>query len=208
MNYLAHAYLSFNHPPVLVGNMISDFVKGKKKYAFEPEVQAGIMLHRYIDGFTDSHRATLEAKKIFRPAVGLYAGAFMDIVYDHFLALDPAELPEPEWIRFAGETYQTLLEFREVLPEKFSRILPFMKEQNWLYNYRFETGIENSFRGLAMRAAYLQSSTAAFREFQKEYEYLRSCYSGFFKDVKIFASTRLTELLHAPAVTFVPKNGL
>ena len=30
MNYLAHAYLSFGDPDVLTGNMISDFVKGKK----------------------------------------------------------------------------------------------------------------------------------------------------------------------------------
>jgi len=29
MNFLAHAYLSFYNPPVLVGNMIADFVKGK-----------------------------------------------------------------------------------------------------------------------------------------------------------------------------------
>jgi hypothetical protein len=29
MNYLAHAYLSFNEPDILVGNLISDFVKGK-----------------------------------------------------------------------------------------------------------------------------------------------------------------------------------
>jgi acyl carrier protein phosphodiesterase len=30
MNYLAHAYLSFGEPDILAGNMISDFVKGKK----------------------------------------------------------------------------------------------------------------------------------------------------------------------------------
>jgi hypothetical protein len=29
MNYLGHAYLSFNHQDILVGNMISDFIKGK-----------------------------------------------------------------------------------------------------------------------------------------------------------------------------------
>ncbi len=34
MNYLAHAYLSFNDPEILVGNMISDFVKGKKKFDY------------------------------------------------------------------------------------------------------------------------------------------------------------------------------
>ena len=30
MNYLAHAYLSFGDPGILTGNMISDFVKGKR----------------------------------------------------------------------------------------------------------------------------------------------------------------------------------
>jgi acyl carrier protein phosphodiesterase len=39
MNYLAHAYLSFNQPEILVGNMISDFVKGKKKFDFAPGIQ-------------------------------------------------------------------------------------------------------------------------------------------------------------------------
>lgn len=36
MNYLAHAYLSFNDPEILVGNLISDFVKGKKKFDYPP----------------------------------------------------------------------------------------------------------------------------------------------------------------------------
>ena len=30
MNFLAHAYLSFSQPEILVGNMISDFVKASK----------------------------------------------------------------------------------------------------------------------------------------------------------------------------------
>lgn len=208
MNYLAHAYLSFNHPPVLVGNMISDFVKGKNKFAYTPQVQTGILLHRFIDSFTDTHPVTLEAKKVFRPAVGLYSGAFMDIVYDHFLALDATELPENEWMRFAGETYQTLAAFRDILPERFARQLPYMTAQNWLYNYRFEKGVENSFKGLAKRAAYLQSSSGAYLCFLKEYDYLSASYQSFFKDVKIFAADRLMELLNAPAAIFVPKNGL
>src|SRR5579875_2561759 len=44
MNFLAHAYLSFYNPPVLVGNMIADFVKGKKSLNRFPEtIQAGIV---------------------------------------------------------------------------------------------------------------------------------------------------------------------
>ncbi|MFL5743373.1 MAG: hypothetical protein ACJ751_01815, partial [Niastella sp.] len=30
LNYLAHAYLSFNQPAILAGNLFSDFVKGKQ----------------------------------------------------------------------------------------------------------------------------------------------------------------------------------
>ncbi|HVZ26147.1 MAG TPA: hypothetical protein VG842_08840, partial [Sediminibacterium sp.] len=89
MNYLAHAYLSFRQPEILVGNMISDFVKGKKQFMYPANIQKGIRLHRAIDAFTDTHPATREAKKILEPAAGRYAAAFMDIVYDHFLANDP-----------------------------------------------------------------------------------------------------------------------
>ncbi len=88
MNYLAHAYLSFSRPDLLVGNMISDFVKGRQKLNYSTGIQQGIVLHRQIDHFTDTHPATHDAKQYFKPAVGLYAGAFIDIVYDHFLALD------------------------------------------------------------------------------------------------------------------------
>ena len=68
MNYLAHAYLSFNHPEIVVGNMISDFVKGKKKFDYSEGIQKGITFHRAIDEFTDSHPTTKKAKEFLRPA--------------------------------------------------------------------------------------------------------------------------------------------
>jgi acyl carrier protein phosphodiesterase len=51
MNYLAHAYLSFKHEDILLGNLISDFVKGKKKFDYPLLIQKGITLHRNIDTF-------------------------------------------------------------------------------------------------------------------------------------------------------------
>src|SRR3982750_1233909 len=88
MNFLAHAYLSFNDPQILAGNMISDFVKGRDKFSFSGKIQQGIALHREIDQFTDVHPATQKAKSIFRPSYRLYSGAIMDVLYDHFLAND------------------------------------------------------------------------------------------------------------------------
>src|SRR5690349_12966432 len=127
MNYLAHAYLSFKDPEVLVGNMISDFVKGKKKFDYPVGIQGGIMLHRAIDTYTDEHAATKEAKEFFRPHYRLYSGAFIDVVYDHFLALDATEFTESSLFAFSQQTYQVLEEYKQWLPEPFAGMFPYMK---------------------------------------------------------------------------------
>ncbi len=195
MNYLAHAYLSFNHPDILVGNMVSDFVKGKKQFDYPASIQKGIRLHRAIDNFTDEHPVTREAKQYFRPAVGLYAGAFVDIVYDHFLALDSNELSEQDWKDFANYTYRQLAAQPEWLPEKFARMLPYMSSQNWLYNYRFTWGMENSFGGLVRRAAYLTDASQAFSLFTTHYAELKQQYQTFFPQLKAFASSQFDILI-------------
>lgn len=197
MNYLAHAYLSFHQPDILVGNMISDFVKGKKQFDYAAGIQKGIQLHRAIDSFTDKHLVTKEAKLFFKPAVGAYAGAFMDVVYDHFLALDEMELTAEGWKAFSEEVYLQLARYHSVLPEKFGRMLPFMTNQDWLYNYRFKWGIENSFAGVARRATYLAGSTQAFEFFEKYYAELGQYSREFLPDVKNFARSHLDTLLIA-----------
>ena len=94
MNYLAHAYLSFEITDIMVGNMISDFVKGKQKLNYPFAIQQGITLHRAIDSFTDSHAVTRQAKSFFKESYGLYAGPLVDVAYDYFLANDPLRFPE------------------------------------------------------------------------------------------------------------------
>lgn len=186
MNFLAHAYLSFNHPDLLVGNMISDFVKGKKKFDYSYEIQKGITLHREIDTFTDAHEATKEARGFLKPAVGLYSGAFVDVVYDHFLANDPAEFTDTSLQLHANNTYNILYSYNPVLPDKFKIMLPYMKSQNWLYNYKSFSGTESSFGGLVRRASYLYTSVEVFDLFQKHYSLLQDCYNNFFPSVKAF----------------------
>lgn len=195
MNYLAHTYLSFSQPEILVGNMISDFVKGRQKFTYINGIQKGITLHRLIDEFTDTHAVTRAAKQYFRPAAGLYAGAFMDIVYDHFLALDET-LHSPQALnRFANATYDVLEQYKMHLPQQFTRMLPYMRMQNWLYNYRTIQGIQNSFGGLVRRAVYLNDSIAAYEAFLTHYETLKQSYQIFFPEVKSFAQVQLSLLL-------------
>lgn len=194
MNYLAHAYLSFNRPGILVGNMISDFVKGKKKYDYPEEIQQGIALHREIDRFTDIHFATKEAKEIFRPVYRLYAGALMDVVYDHFLALDENEFTDESLKTFTINIYTSLDQYTDLFPEKFNMMYPYMKAHNWLYHYRYRQGIEKSLAGVVRRAKYLEESDSAYILFNEHYDKLKSLYQLFFPDLKSITLNFLTQL--------------
>ena len=184
MNFLAHAYLSFNQPGILVGNMISDFVKGKKKFGYPGDILRGITLHREIDHFTDHHVATKEAKEIFRPAYRLYAGSFIDVVYDHFLANDENEFTDEALKAFTSDTYAVLDRYTDHFPEKFKMMYPYMKAQDWLYNYRYKQGIERSLAGLVRRAAYLEESDTAYLLFIEHYATLAQLYKLFFPELK------------------------
>ena len=195
MNYLAHAYLSFNEPEILAGNMISDFVKGRKKFDFSLPIQQGIALHRAIDNFTDFHPATQEAKSYFKKDSRLYSGAFVDVVFDHFLANDKKEFSnEGELDSFCQSTYINLQNNEAGLPEKFLKMLPHMKEQNWLFHYSSREGIEKSFEGLSRRAVYLSESAIAFSIFNNYYQELENCYQLFFPELKNFSSQYLSQL--------------
>lgn len=185
MNYLAHAYLSFNIPDILVGNMISDYVKGKKQFDYPISIQKGIQLHRAIDTFTDAHAITKQAKQYLYPAVGTYSGAFIDVVYDHFLAIDTTQFATNKQLQeVATISYNILNNNYNFLPEKFARMLPYMQQQNWLYNYQFLWGIEKSFEGVTRRAKYLTSYGTAFELFEKHYVALQNCYAEFFPLLK------------------------
>jgi len=197
MNYLAHAYLSFNNTDLLVGNMISDYIKGKKQFDFPPAIQNGIKLHRAIDDFTDNHAATFEIKKIFKPAYRLYAGAFADVVYDYFLANDTNQFATPEQLKkFTQNTYQSLQLRSEYFPQKFANMFPYMQEQDWLYNYRFNEGMQKSFGGLARRAEYIEETDTAYQIFLDNKIYIQYWYEIFIPDVKFFTVNKIEQLLN------------
>ena len=197
MNYLAHAYLSFNNTELLVGNMISDYVKGKKQFDFPEAIQNGIKLHRAIDNFTDTHPATFEIKKIFKPAYRLYAGAFADVVYDYFLANDTNQFSTSEELKkFTQSTYQLLEIKSEYFPERFASMFPYMREQDWLFNYRFNEGMQKSFGGLARRAKYIEETATAYQIFLNNKEHINHWYKIFMPDVKLFTVNKIEALLH------------
>lgn len=184
MNYLAHAYLSFNNNDILIGNMISDYVKGKQQFLYNNQIQKGIQLHRKIDRFTDTHLAVKDAIKLFKQEVGLYAGAFVDIIFDYFLANDKTKfINEDALLEFTLDTYKIIQKNIQLLPIKFVEMFSYMQTQNWLFNYRHQQGIGLSFKGITKRAKYLNKEHQAFLIFKENEKCLRDNYLNFICDL-------------------------
>jgi len=186
MNFLAHSYLSFSEEQ-LVGNMIADFVKNRDVARLPESIQKGIKLHRAIDTFTDAHPLIHEAKAPFRPLVRLYSGAFVDVAFDYFLANDTTENSQREWQEHSREVYAVLRRYEEFLPEVFKKVLDKMQQDDWLYNYRNEWGIEYSFRNVVNKAQFLDKTINVFPAFLANKDFLREKYEIFFPEIKSFA---------------------
>ena len=186
MNFLAHSYLSFSEEQ-LVGNMIADFVKNRDVARLPESIQKGIKLHRTIDTFTDAHPLIHEAKAPFRPLVRLYSGAFVDVAFDYFLANDTTENSQREWQEHSQRVYAVLRRYEEFLPEVFKKVLDKMQQDDWLYNYRNEWGIEYSFRNVVNKAQFLDKTTNVFPAFLAHKDFLREKYEIFFPEIKSFA---------------------
>ena len=183
MNFLAHAYLSFHNPEILAGNMIADLIKGKQIEAYPESIRRGIHIHRQIDSFTDNHPVNQMAMNYLRPSAGKYAGAFVDVSYDQFLALSERVGPERGWESFSQLCYEQIEQFGEILTSKFCSMFVYMKSEDWLYNYRHKWLIEKSFYRLKQRAKYLSEDASVFEAFEEYYDKLSESFDLFFPEL-------------------------
>ena len=182
MNYLAHSFLSFTDGQI-VGQFLEDFIRNRDRFSFPKDIQDGITLHRAIDTYTDSHPAIHEAKKVFAPLVRLYAGAFVDVSMDHFVARDLTLNSLTEWKAHSLKVYSALNAYEQWLPENLKKMLVKMEQDDWLYNYREDWGIKFSIQNVLNKAKYLDKDIPVFEAFLKNKDHLQQCYDDFFPDL-------------------------
>lgn len=175
--------------------MIGDHVKGKMTQSAYPEkIWTGVMLHRKIDEYSDQHDATKRAKVFFRADYGLYAGAIMDTLYDHFLANDPKLFADDVSLdTFSAQVYKQLSDNAAYLPPTFAAYFPHMVEHNWLKGYRVIRGMERALKGLSRRAAHMAPPEKAYEIFVTNYYQLNQCYYELIDDLSAFVKNELNK---------------
>ncbi len=118
MNFLAHIYLSGDNDFIKIGNFMADGIRGKQFEHFPEDVQKGIILHRFIDTYTDSHDIFRQSTKRLHEKYHHYAGVIVDIVYDHFLAKNWSKYSDENLEDFINRFYNSLHENYAILTEK------------------------------------------------------------------------------------------
>lgn len=183
LNYLAHAYLFQGNPDIRFGNLIADFVKGRQIHSYNPLVQEGIRIHRFIDVFTDKHPLIHQAVDFFKPHYRFSGPVFVDILLDHFLANDLTRFENDTLMEFTRDVYLMIQERTHLLNEEMTKFFGYMEEYNWLYHYKNREGIEKSIRGICKRHPVLGEADPALDIFESRFHDLKAIYQDFFPEL-------------------------
>lgn len=195
MNFLAHLFLSKNNKNILIGNFIADAVKGKKHENYPKEIQAGILLHRQIDYFTDTHSIVRQSKRRLHPRYDHYDGVIIDILYDHFLAKNWGDYSEIPLEIYAKSVYSFFQENVGILPPEMQKLLPYMIEYNWLVGYASITGIEKTLIGMNKRTKGISKMDLAIGDLVEHYEAFELDFTAFFEELNVFTDEKTKKLL-------------
>ena len=184
MNFLGHIFLAPSDDELLLGNFIADSVKGNPDGHFPSRIAEGIRLHRRIDAFTDRHPLVKQGVERFRETQGRYAAVVIDVVYDHVLASNWQQFHDVELNTYTDSVYQRLEARSHHFPPHVQRYFPYMKQQNWLYNYQFEWGFRKSLEGLDRRSSNPTEMHRAVEVYQQHQHKFLSEFQQFISDAQ------------------------
>uniref|UniRef100_UPI00404B1B4E acyl carrier protein phosphodiesterase n=1 Tax=Gelidibacter sp. TaxID=2018083 RepID=UPI00404B1B4E len=191
MNFLAHIYLSNNHPMVTIGNFIADGIKGKDYKNFPKDIQIGILLHREIDTFTDAHPLVRQSTKRLHQNYSHYSGVIVDILYDHFLAKNWNSYSDVPLETFVDDFYDLLETHYELLPTRIQKMMPYMLADNWLVSYAKIEGIQKVLDGMNRRTKLVSGMNNATSELQQYYTEFEEEFTVFFEELREFSANKL-----------------
>lgn len=194
MNFLAHIYLSGDNDLLKIGNFMADSIKGKKYLKYPEEIKKGIILHRAIDYYTDTHPTfKLSTQRLFE-IYGHYSGIIVDIFYDHFLASNWQKYSNVPLEEYTLQFYSLLKDNYEILPPRVKNFLPYMINDNWLLSYAEIEGIEQVLSGMNRRTGRKSKMNLATKELKQYYTEFQAEFESFFEDLIIFSEEKIQEL--------------
>ncbi|MCD9185682.1 MAG: ACP phosphodiesterase [Pyrinomonadaceae bacterium] len=187
MNHLAHFFLARRSAEAVVGAFLGDFVKGKiQANDFPEEMRVEIMVHRYVDGFTDADERILRSKEFFRKTRRRFTGIALDVAFDHFLARNWNIYTNENLRGFTQNVYRDLSLNLHYFPPNFQTFLPRMIADDWLASYKDFARVKFSLQRMSLRVRGGESLAQAFEEIKTNYDFFDELFKEFFPRLQNF----------------------
>jgi len=189
LNYLAHIFLSGNDHQLQIGNFIGDFVKGSKFNAYPALIQEGILLHRKIDSYTDSHDVVKQTILLLRPTFGRYSGIIADMYFDYFLSVNFQTYSKKPLYLFACRFYFFAFLNYNQLPLKVKRFIFHFISTNRLYKYSSIDGLKRSLEIMAIHKVTALDPDKIIAFLLENHDELERKFHQFFPDLIEYVRT-------------------
>ncbi|HYX10018.1 MAG TPA: ACP phosphodiesterase [Bacteroidales bacterium] len=180
MNFLAHFYLSGDSDDIKIGNFIGDYVKGSDYQDYPESIKKGILLHRKIDSYTDTHSVVRKSKLLFALKYRKYAGIIVDILYDHYLSVEWDRYSEVPLHEYIEELYLMLEKNYDRLPPQVQLFVYRFIGDDWLGKYQDLAGIETVLHRMSKRTSLPEETDFALDVIHANYTQLMDHFNQFF----------------------------
>jgi acyl carrier protein phosphodiesterase len=153
LNFLAHLHLADPDEGLMLGGVLADFIRNPEVAALPANVQAGVQLHRMIDGFTDRHPIVQRSIGRISARLGWFSGIAIDIYYDHLLARNWERYSQEPLGAFAMRAYRTLDLLTSITPPEPRSFLRRFIDQDHICRYATVEGLTHTFTRVSQRIA-------------------------------------------------------
>lgn len=186
MNFLAHLLFADPTPESRIANLMGDHIKGRIAPDWQPLLRDGVILHRKIDAFTDSHPIVLQSCARLSPRRRRFAGIILDICFDHYLCRHWHRFNEQPLSCFVDDCYRQLSAYQGYMPDSMQRPLRAMIDQDWLSAYAERDNIALVLDRVALRLSQPERMLGAGEEFAGHYQLLEQDFLCFFPSLQSF----------------------
>ncbi|MGL6261456.1 ACP phosphodiesterase [Vibrio sp. WXL103] len=194
MNFLAHLHIAHHCNSSLLGNLLGDFVKGDPHKQFAKDIADGILLHRFVDSYTDYHDTVLLCKSKFDQKQRRFSPIALDMFWDHCLA--------KHWQRYHSKPLACFVEFAKTqtdiihpdLPARFLSVSQHMWQERWLESYQEFDNILYALNRIAQRRPRLAALSDCQHSLVRHYDCFESRFDTLYQEVLTSAMRRQYQL--------------
>lgn len=183
MNLVAHQYLSFNDVDLQIGNLLGEVVKGNQYKNFDTKISQGILLHRAIDSFTDSHPIVKKSSAKFHTTQHKYSPIIIDLMYDYFLIKNWNNFNNQSYQEFKNNCYKLFQNNLKEMPNSAQQMVAHLIKNDWFSNYTTLEGIQQTLVNISKRTSFKNNLHNSIHEMKANEKEIEQDFLVFFPDL-------------------------